>query len=179
MQLFPGVTPRTATTFEMELSPRTTGLEMVADSMSHPLSLLDHLFPVATPGLRDVEVRFASAREATLRFTHPGGAHGVRAVVRLSNGDQEPRPAAFGFDGRKARRHIEEPGYRLFLLADGGGDDRRGAFPYPTDAVARRFVERVRKGPPFPPEAVTLAGLVHLRELVAAAARVAPDGGGG
>lgn len=179
MQLFPDVVPRAATTFEMELSPRTTGLSMIADALPHPLSLLDHLFPVATPGLRDVEVCFASAHEATLRFTHPGGARGVRVVVRLSNGDEDPRPAAFGFDGRLARREVSNPGYRLFLRADAGHTARREGFPYPTDAVARRFVERVRKGPPFPIDSVTRAGLVHLYELVAAAARVAPRGVGG
>lgn len=179
MQLFPEVTPRSARTFEMDMSPRTTGLEMVVDSLSHPLSVIDHLHPVKTPGLRDVDVRFASARDATLEFTHPGGTSGVRVIVRLHSDDTQPRRMAFGFDGRMARREIEEPGYRLSLRAEGDDDARRDACPFASDAVARRFVERVRKGPPFPPDAVTLAGLVHLHELVAAAARVAPPAGAG
>ncbi len=179
MQLFPDVVPRNARSFEMELSPKTTGLDMLSDALPHPLSLLDHLFPVANPGLRDIEVQFRSPRLAIVRWTHPGGAGGVSVEVRLATCVSQPRPAAFGFDGHVARREIEDPGYRIFLRSDAGPAARRVPLPDPVEAVVRRFVERVRKGPPFPADPVTRAGLVHLHELVAEAARVAPHGGGG
>ncbi len=173
MLLHPDVSPRAATSFEMRLSPRLSGLEMVPDALPHPLSILDHLFPADRPGLAGLEVAFASPREAVVSFTHPGGAAGVRATVRLSTREEQPRPAAFGFDGRLAHRVIAEPGYRLSLRSE-PPNPREVALPDPMEAVVRRFVERVRKGGAFPAEPGVRAGLVHLREVVVAAARVAP-----
>lgn len=177
MLLHPDVAPRAARTFEMRLAPAGTGLSMIPDALPHPLAVLDHLFPAPVPGLRDVVVRFASPREAVVTFTHPGGADGVRATVRLSTCETQPRPAAFGFDGRLAHRAIAEPGYRLSLRSDPPGP-REVPLPDPMEAVVRRFVERVRKGGPFPVEPGVRAGLVHLRDVVAAAC-VAPGGARG
>jgi len=173
MLLHPDVAPRAARSFEMRLAPGSGGLEMIPDALPHPLAILDHLFPADRPGLRDLDVRFASPREAVLTFTHPGGASGVRATVRLATCEHPPRPASFGFDGRLAHRVITEPGYRLALRSD-PPDAREVALPDPMEAVVRRFVERVRKDGPFPAEPGVRAGLVHLRDAVVAAARVAP-----
>jgi predicted dehydrogenase len=178
MQLEPDVAPRTARRFEMELSPAGEGAAMIPDALPHPLAVLAHLHPSDAP-LEDVTVELASARAATVRFRTGGGAGGgVDATIRLATCERPPRPAAIGFDGRLVRREIEEPGYRLFLRAT-DGSHRRVALPDPMEALVRRFVERVRKGGPFPVDPVARAGLGWLVQCVDAAARVAPGSGRG
>jgi hypothetical protein len=137
---------------------------MLASAMPHPLSLLDHLFPEAPSGLRDVRVDQPSPERARVTFTHPGRG-GIACEVRLSTAPSPPRPASVAFDGHEAHRVIREPGYHLALRTEEEGG-REVALPDPMEALVRRFVARVRKGPPFPPEPTTVPGLRHLRDLL-------------
>jgi hypothetical protein len=163
LQLFPEVNPRGASRFVMSMEPPATGRAMLASAMPHPLSLLDHLFPEAEAGLRDVRVEQPSPERARVAFTHPGRG-GVACEVLLRTAMAPPRAASFGFDGHVAHRRIREPGYRLALASEEGGG-REVPLPDPMETLVKRFVARVRKGPPFPPEPPTVPGLRHLRAL--------------
>lgn len=160
MRLFPDVTPRRASRFEMSLSPSVSGPAAVPAAMPHPLSVLDHLFPPSRPGLLDLRV--SGAPDAVdVAFRHPG--RDVACLVRLRTTTARPRPASFGFDGWVAHRRVAEPGYRFTLATEDGA--RSVPLPDPTAAVVNDFVARVRRGPPFPPEPFAIPGLVHLAQL--------------
>jgi len=165
MRLFPDVAPRRASRFEMTLSPSVGGVAAVPTAMPHPLSVLDHLYPPAVPGLRDLRVTGApDAYEVA--FTHPG--RDVACTVRLQRTEPRPRPFAFAFDGAVAHRTIAEPGYRMALTTADGA--RAVPLPDPVEAVVKDFVARVRRGPPFPAEGFAAPGLVHLDQVAGAVA---------
>jgi len=164
LQLFPDVNPRAARTFVLEASPPSTGDDMLPDALPHPLALLDHLWPAATLGLRDVHVDRPDDRHAVVRFVHPG--RDVACEVRLTTVPEPPRPLAYAFDGVWARRVIREPGYRLALTTASG--DREVGLPDPMGTLVHQFVARVRKGPPFLPEPTAVPGLRHLHDVLSA-----------
>jgi hypothetical protein len=171
LRLFPDVAPRRASRCEMWLAPSVGGRAAVPTAMPHPLSVLDHLYPPATPGLRDLRVT-GTPDDFEVAFTHPG--RDVACVVRLRRTVPRPRPFAFGFDDAVAQRMIAEPGYAMALATASG--DRSVALPDPVEAVVKDFVARVRRGPPFPPEAFALPGFVHLRDVDDAVAAAFPAG---
>src|SRR5204862_5474049 len=76
--LFPDVSPRAATTFEMETGPDSEGEAMLVDSLPHAISIADALYGATEDPLDDVSVVFSGAARAEVSFTHPGGRHGVR-----------------------------------------------------------------------------------------------------
>ena len=162
--LFPDVEPRAARSFAMAMAPPATGREMIASAMPHPLSLLDHLFPDAPSGLRDVRVEQPSPERARVTFTHPGRG-GIACDVRLATSMAPPRPASLAFDGHAAARVIREPGYRFALRTEEGGG-REVPLPDPMETLVKRFVATVRKGPPFPPDPAIVPGLRHLHDLL-------------
>lgn len=173
MRLFPDVAPRRASRCEMALAPSVGGAAAVPVAMPHPLSVLDHLYPTSTPGLRDLRVT-GTPDAFEVAFTHPG--RDVACVVRLVQTEARPRPFSFGFDGAVAHRTITEPGYRMALATEAG--DRSVPLPDPVEAVVKDFVARVRRGPPFPPEGFAVPGLVHLRQVAEAAAAAFGGRGG-
>jgi predicted dehydrogenase len=168
MRLFPDVSPRAATSFEMRLSPRSVGDAMLPDAMPHPLALLAHLHPAPGEPLENLVVEARSEEDAEVRFVHPGPRGGVRSVVRLVHVASPPRPFAFGFDGRRAHREIREPGYRTFLRDREAPGAREIELPDPMEALVRAFVAAVRKGPPFPADPAIVDGSRRLRQVVRA-----------
>jgi hypothetical protein len=149
----------------MTLAPSVGGVAAVPVAVPHPLSVLDHLYPSATPGLLDLRVA-GPADDVELAFTHPG--RGVACTVRLRRSEPRPRPFSFGFDGAVAHRAITEPGYRMALTTADGA--RAVPLPDPVEAVVKDFVARVRRGPPFPAEGFAVPGLVHLHQVEVAVA---------
>lgn len=166
MQLFPDVVPRSATSFEMTLSPTSTGRDMVPDALPHAFSILDHLFPAHDRPLSDLKIDASSRDATTVSFTHPGGAAGIACVVRLATVPSAPRPFGFGFDGRFATRVVTEPGYRISLRDAATG--REVPLSDPLDALVKAFVASVRRGPPFPVDPVIATGVRRLVEVASA-----------
>ena len=161
--LFPDVSPRAASSFEMETGPASEGEAMLVDSCPHAIAIADALYGATDEPLQDVSVAFSSAERAEVSFTHPGGRRGVRCRVRLARATTTPRPMAFGFDGRLARREVEMPGYRLRLVDVATG--RSVPLADPLETRVFEFVARVRKRGPFPPDPALVSGVARLAQL--------------
>jgi predicted dehydrogenase len=168
MRLFPDVSPRAASRFEMRLSPAVVGEAMFPDSLPHALALLDHLYPAPDAGLSDLAFDVRGEGDLDVTFRHPGGRAGVACRVSLVHVAAQPRPLTLGFDGRVAHRAIREPGYRLSLRAGPEEGAAEIALPDPLEACVKDFVARVRKGPPFPPDPTVAPGARRLRQVVLA-----------
>ena len=152
-------------TLDMLLSPITTGTAMIVDAAPHLLSLL---WDVAGPGaVRDVRVEGLAGEDSdvldlSFRYVHAAGE--TRASLALRRCATQPRPAGYALNGCWVERQVEQPGYRMSLVAEG----RREALPDPLDAHVAGFVARVRAGEPTDVEGL-VESLAILRDLVGAA----------
>jgi predicted dehydrogenase len=113
--LHPGALDAPPRRFEMELQPASRGLRSLADSIPHPLSLLQTLVPGAEPRVEDVRfsTRDPASPAQTLRFRYRSAGHEVEVEVRLERNEKPPRRAAYALDGRTARRLVSPEDYRL------------------------------------------------------------------
>ena len=125
-RLYPGALARAPERFEMRLSPATSGLAMLVDSLSHPLSVLQALAPAPAVRLERVELDYRAGEEAaapgrparlSLGFDYVAGGTRVRAGVALVQSFSQPRAAALALDGRWAEREVRSPGYEIYLRA--------------------------------------------------------------
>ena len=113
--LHPGALAAPPQRFEMELQPASRGLRSLADSMPHPLSLLQALVPGAEARVEDVcfSTRDPASATQTVRFRYCCAGHDVASEVRLEQNEKPPRRAAFALNGRRARRLVSPEDYRL------------------------------------------------------------------
>jgi predicted dehydrogenase len=132
--LHPDVGP--VRSFGMRLSPsKREPREMLGDSLSHPISLLQAL----VPGPAEVaDVRFPRLAPGSLRLTFdwlaPSGA--VSTTIELISREAPPREAGYGVNGRWAERRIRPDDY-AFSFVDG---DREVSVPDPLQELLRDFV---------------------------------------
>lgn len=160
-QLWPGVLDGPVRTFEMTLSPFSTGLQMVVDSASHVISMLQAL---AGPGrVRDVAPSWTGERRLDLRFGWEGSRGRVEATLRLVHCPEPPRPAGYAIDGKAVERRITLPSYRLSFAAAG----RNVPIRDPLEASVESFVRSVRSAARAD-RAVLTGGMIELRRLVVA-----------
>jgi predicted dehydrogenase len=150
--------------FEMRLSPRSTGFRMLLDGLPHPLSLLAAVAPHPGARVEAVRVTPSSERRVEVSFRYVARAVRVEALVRLEHEPDQPRTAAYGFDGHVAQRAVERDGYRLSL--EGGG--RRVPLPDPTPLLVASFVSRVSSGAPPQTDPAAVPGMRLLADLCSA-----------
>jgi predicted dehydrogenase len=146
-ELHPDLGRDTPQRFEMWLSPTLGGIELVGDSMSHPLSLLQSLAPGPGSSIRDIRLTPQSdpVQDLDLAFHYEAPGARISCRVALRHGTGPPRRAGFAVDGRGAERVITDPGYRMAMACG----DRNVALPDPLDARVADFVaalQRVRRG---------------------------------
>jgi predicted dehydrogenase len=168
-RLFPDAPRRVPRRFAMRLSPRDAGTAMLPAAMPHALSLLAAVLPGADAELEDVTVTRRAAEHVRVAFTYRLAGEAIESRVDLVQCLEQPRPAAYGFDGHIAHRHVELDGYRLFL--EGAG--RRIPLPDPTPLLVGSFLEAVAAGPPAEIDPAAVPGMRHLVRILDAAA---PDG---
>jgi len=132
----------------MWLGPTSTGRRMLVDALSHPLSLLQALFPGEGRGIGDVEFSTLRPDAGTLdlrfRFLRDAGSVGVR--VELRSTPQQPRPAGYSLDGFRAERRVRMEDYALFF--DDGG--RSVPVPDPMERLVADFVAVLAGAKPAP-----------------------------
>lgn len=137
---------------EMELSPSSCGEAMLADVMSHPLSVMQELVgdgDGARAGCGTADVTFstraadAERLDVSFRVEWIGaGAHPpVEFEVRLVRAEGQPRHAALVVNGRRAVRRVRMPGYEM-TLADG---PREVPLPDPMQLAVADFVRLLRE----------------------------------
>ena len=119
-RLHPGVLDAGAGSFEMWLTPTSTGLRQLVDCLSHPLSLLQALAPREVPRIEAPVFRRLDSPGpgVSIEFEfHFNDSH-LRCVVQLAKQDTFPRPAGFSINGARAERRIRLPEYSM-QLSDG------------------------------------------------------------
>lgn len=117
--LYPEVSKQPLHSFEMYLAPSAVGLDMVVESVSHPLSLL---FALVGPGR--VEGRSCRYQEesgigqthVSFDFHHATGT--VAGLVHLKTEPNQPRNAWFALNGKRVDREIRPPHYGIALRSD-------------------------------------------------------------
>lgn len=107
---------------EMRLSPAWPGTAMVADSLSHVLSLVQAVAPLSADArVEDIAQSDAgaAAEQNVVRFRVVGGTDDVAVTLHLKCCPEQPRPAWFAIDGARLDRRLGA-GYAIsFAAADG------------------------------------------------------------
>lgn len=135
--LHPDAPPGPPSHFAMRLSPTVTGLELIGDSLPHPLSMLQALAPDPAAQIGDIRVEALSPalEDADLRFIYRAAAGAVGCEVILRHGRTQPREASYSLDGRCAARGLSLPTYTM-EFRDG---ERSVPLPDPLTACLREF----------------------------------------
>ena len=142
-RLHPGSTGAPPARFAMGLQPAGAGAQMLADSLPHPLSLLQRLVPGGAP--RVEEVSFSETTPAPerleLRFRYRAGASSCACTIELRPSQSHPRTVWLAVDGRRAERAVSSD-YRL-SFRDGA---RVVPFEDPMSQLVRGFVTALSRG---------------------------------
>jgi len=149
-KLHPGFDPRTATQFRMLLAPSDRGRTRWLETLSHPLSLLQHVFqgPAEIDQIRYEEAS-PSAPDSRLHFRFTVFQHEVDCEVVLEDTEKLPRPAEFAFGDRVCRRRIEAPNYKFYFdsgfvpVETGETPARKVSAEDPLSLRIKDFFERV------------------------------------
>lgn len=100
--------------FTMRLSPLARGWDMVAEALSHFLSVAQVLRPLGREA-RVVAAEFSTrdpgATAMSVSFTLQGSFAPLACRLDLERHETQPRPAWMTFDGRRVDREIELPRY--------------------------------------------------------------------
>jgi hypothetical protein len=128
--LYPEIKGMPVKSLKMRLSPVSQGPIMVVDSAPHILSLLQALLGVGTVhsvALHPVpasEFGLGDTEDKSLKFIyrHEGGECDAELILRRC--PEQPRPAWYTINGRKAEREIQMPAYTMDFV---GGDRRVAA----------------------------------------------------
>lgn len=145
--LHPNFDLQQANRFRMLLAPPQRGLERWSEILSHPLSLLQAVFPgpSALSDVRYVETS-AEAPDARLDFSWRTHTRMLQCEVMAEDLGRSPRPAEFAFDDALCRRRVSLKGYRIRFEAEVPGPGQRvGAVALgdPMEACLRDFLSRV------------------------------------
>ncbi len=170
-RLHPGLRSGAPELFEMEMQPANPGIERLADSLPHALSLLQALVPGARRHVE--ELRFEEGRVLRIDFRLRSERAATRVRVsleRIAAGAR--RSAGFRLDGRLARREIRGPDYALFF-SDGSG--RSVPVPDPLGRLVADFVRDLRAPETAPRLAAETIERARLLESMAAAYRSDPS----
>lgn len=134
--------------FTMRLSPASEGLEMIVDSLSHPISLLQAWTSFFEPFEQNCRVErptfkrynTAGVMGISVSFQFRRGAIRVSARVDLVRQIEQPRVANYSLNGFMAERLVDMSDYSMFL----SDSDRRVALVDPLTLRVARFVSELR-----------------------------------
>ncbi|MBW2267696.1 MAG: Gfo/Idh/MocA family oxidoreductase [Deltaproteobacteria bacterium] len=134
--LHPGALDAPPHLFGMLLQPVARGRGMLADSLPHPLSLLQCLAPAAAPRVEDLRIVTDGADRAALRFRYATPDAQVGVAIDLHRSDDHPHRFRLEIDGLVAERQVRAGDYVLRLAAE----DRSVPLPDPMSALIADFV---------------------------------------
>jgi predicted dehydrogenase len=153
------------TSFAMRLSPYSqVPRQMLGDTLSHPLSLLQALTGAADARAQEV-VLTARPGEVHLRFSYRMAAASVACEITLRSSDRLPREAAYAVNGRWAERRIRPSDY-AFTFRDG---EREVPAPDPLRELLRDSLAALpTRGASVPPDPAIPARMALLEQILEA-----------
>lgn len=114
--------------FAMRLSPLAVGWDMVAEALSHFLSVAQVLRPLG-PDACVIDPEFSTrnpgATALSVSFTLQGSFTPLACRLDLERHETQPRPAWLILDGRRVDREIELPRYH-WRFGSGGSSESSG-----------------------------------------------------
>jgi predicted dehydrogenase len=121
-RLFPGALERPPERFWMTMQPASAGLQGLADSLPHTLSLLQSVTPGEDARLEDIGFRITEPENGDLAvsFRYVTRDHTTRVRVDLVPSATSPRAAAYALDDRRADRCVRGDDYRLSFENEDG-----------------------------------------------------------
>ena len=103
-------------TFEMWLSPQSSGRAMIVDTVSHVLSML---YTLCSAGkINDIESNYQPTKDnqnLLIKFNYLHAFGDTRVSITLTSSDQFPKPAAYAINGLRVDRHVRLPNYLISL----------------------------------------------------------------
>ena len=143
-RLHPGSTNAPPRSLTMRLQPAGPGAKMLADSLPHPLSLLQRLRPGNDPQVTDISISppAPEASRVEVRFRYRVGGSEIACEVELSPTQSHPREVALAIDGRHATRRVSAPDYALSFV-DG---ERSVPLEDPMTLLVADFVATLQRG---------------------------------
>jgi predicted dehydrogenase len=164
-RLHPGALSSPPRRFRMELQPASRGLTALADTLSHPLSLLQALVPGDRPAIDAFSADLDRTGPLTLRFDYRSSAHSCAVEVVLRPDATFPRHAAIEIDGRPAARVVAPETYQLSFAASG----RIVPMDDPLTSLVADFAARLRT----PDEADRISRARHIEQRMRLLAELA------
>jgi predicted dehydrogenase len=120
-ELHPSALDEPVRSFAMRLSPVSSGIQMLGDSLPHALSLLQAL--ATDDDARVEEPRFStessSSGSVTAAFTYRAGDAAIEAEIELTRSDAFPRAAAYGVNGHWVDRRVRPDDYSMRFASEG------------------------------------------------------------
>jgi hypothetical protein len=138
-ELHPGALSGPPRTFGMRLSPVSSGEQVLADCLPHPLSLLQERVPADGPTVDRIQYTplTPDLKSLGVSFDYRAGSARVEVELELRNDGAFPRAASLQIDGHRADRVVQIPGYTI-SFSDG---DRTVPVADPLTARIRDFVD--------------------------------------
>jgi len=122
-----GVVPRgLPRSFAMRLSPTGRGREMLVESLSHPLSLVQALAGEGAAWAlvgAAFSTRAPDAEAMRVELELDAGGQRCALALELVRCPEQPRPAWFALDGVRCERELILPAYRWGFRHQGGFED--------------------------------------------------------
>jgi len=147
-RLHPGVLDHLPMRFQMALWPSRRGVDMLGDSLPHPLSVLQRIAPGENPIVEDV--RFSTtdpdARVTVVRFCYGVGDHHVETEVEMRASTSHPRNVRIAINGRWATRLVSARDYAISFHSD----SRSVPVDDPLPLLLGEFVKAISQSPPQP-----------------------------
>lgn len=143
-RLHPGRANAPPQSFAMRLQPAGPGAKLLADSLPHPLSLLQRLLPGGDPQVTGISISTTApdAGHVDVRFRYHAGGGEITCEVELRPTQSHPREVAFAVDGHHATRRSSGPDYAL-SFADGA---RSVPLEDPMTLLVADFVAMLQNG---------------------------------
>ncbi|HVY61669.1 MAG TPA: Gfo/Idh/MocA family oxidoreductase [Planctomycetota bacterium] len=140
-RLYPGANLAATERFAFRLSPTSRGRQMIVDSLNHPLSMVRALVGTGKARLLSVAWEGDDVVRLGADYAHERGR--LEMAVELKHVPEQPRPAWFAIDGRRAEREVRLPGYTMELVAQ---DGRRTPLEDPLALLVADFLARAGRG---------------------------------
>ena len=117
-RIYPHCDLQTIHSFEMEMSPASSGKNMLPDSMPHVWSILT---AIAGPGkLADFKISFPNPGRCDMRGTYNYARGSCDLKVTLQRHAQQPRPLAYAINHCRVERIIDPADYSMSFKAATG-----------------------------------------------------------